>query len=272
MAKETYYFQHDFAPTQDPKIQAMVSEHKAPGYGLFWYLIELLHSDDKHQLPLKQYTYMAIAGQMCVPVEQVKEFIDQCINIYELFNSDGELFWSERVLRNIDRRLEISDKRSMAGKASALKRSEGATSVQQVSTSVQQNPTKERKEKKIKEKEIVNNTTASPMINIPFDIFWNLYDKKVDKEKSILKWNKLTNEERKLVIHHIPKYKISQPDKQFRKDPQAYLNSKSFNNEIINHNGKANGTYNNKAFNSKQEGISLAFDRFSSDFAELVEQ
>ena len=273
MGKETYYFQHDFTPTQDPKIQALLSEHKAPGYGLFWYLIELLHSDDKHRLPLKQYIYMAIAGQMRMPIEQVKEFIDQCINYYELFKSDGEFFWSERVLRNIDRRLEISNKRSVAGKISAQSRISNSTSVQQVSTGVQQNSTKERKEKKRKEKEIINNTMVMPVINILFNIFWDLYDKKIGKVENIKsQWIKLTEEERTLAIEHIPKYKISQPDKQYRKDPATYLNNKSFNDEIIIRNEQANGNINGKQYTGKQAGFSLAADRFHRDITELVEQ
>ncbi len=44
-----------------------------------------------------------------------------------------------------------------------------------------------------------------------------------------------------LIIEHIPKYKIEQPDKQFRKHFETYLNNKSYNDEIIQNNGKNNG-------------------------------
>jgi hypothetical protein len=71
-------------------------------------------------------------------------------------------------------------------------------------------------------------------INIKFDVFWNLYDKKRgDKIKIEKKWNKLKNDERTAIIEYIPKYKESQPDKQFRKDPDTFLNNKSWNDEII---------------------------------------
>ena len=67
-----------------------------------------------------------------------------------------------------------------------------------------------------------------------FDFFWNLYDKKVgDKDKLIKKWGALKPEERNKALDHIPKYKKSQPDKKYRKDPQTYLNNKSWNDEII---------------------------------------
>ena len=71
-------------------------------------------------------------------------------------------------------------------------------------------------------------------INISFDHFWNLYDKKKgSKEKAEKLWTKLTNEEREQAIAHIPLYKKEQPDKQFRKHPEGYLSNKIFTNEII---------------------------------------
>ena len=159
----------------------------------------------------------------------------------------------------------------MAGKASAQKRASNSTNVQQVLTSVQQNSTKERKGKKIKEKEIVNNTTASPVLNISFNDFWILYDKKIGSAEKLKKvWLSLTNEERQLAMDHIPKYKLSQPDKQYRKDPATYLNNKSFNDEIITRNEQTNGSINIKQYGNKQAGITLAADRLSRDFADLV--
>ena len=41
--KETFYFQHDYEPTSDPKMQALVGEYGAAGYGVSWSIIEMLH-------------------------------------------------------------------------------------------------------------------------------------------------------------------------------------------------------------------------------------
>lgn len=71
-------------------------------------------------------------------------------------------------------------------------------------------------------------------INIPFSVFWDLYDKKVGyNEKLKKKWESLKDEEREKAIQHIPKYKLATPDKQYRKNPETYLNNKSFNDEIV---------------------------------------
>lgn len=147
--KDTYYFSHDYNPTSDPKIQALIGEHGAVGYGLYWRIVEMLHEDELHKLQCKKYIYLALAKQMLTSVEQVESIIKNCIDTYELFKTDGDFFWSERVMRNINKRTELSNKRSKAGKMSAEMR-KNSTSVEQVSTSVQQNPTKERKGKENK--------------------------------------------------------------------------------------------------------------------------
>ena len=153
--KRSYYFPHDFAPTDDLKIVAMLGEFGASGYGLYWRFIEKLHSEESHTLPHKKYLFSAIAQQMSTSVEEVQKFVDYCISICELFESDGESFWSNRVFVNIEKMESISESRSEAGKKSAEIRAElkKATSVEQMLTSVEQNSTKEKKIKEIKKEE-----------------------------------------------------------------------------------------------------------------------
>lgn len=151
--KKTYYFQHDFEAISDPKIQFIISRFQATGYGLWWRIVEMLHQDENNRLPLKDYLFIAIGGQMTTNEKFVKEFIDSCINDVQLLQSDGEYFWSERVIKNVGRMNEVKEKRSQAGKKSAEKRIDNQqviTSVEQVLTSVEQNPTKENKRKEKK--------------------------------------------------------------------------------------------------------------------------
>jgi hypothetical protein len=134
MSKDTFYFQHDFEPTSDPKMQALIGEYGSSGYGVFWRLIEMLHSNSDHKLPKKQYLFLAIAKQMQASVEQIQAIIDYCITPCELLISDGEFFWSNRVNSNFERRAQLSEIRSIAGKAGAnakqklAKRSKGKES------------------------------------------------------------------------------------------------------------------------------------------------
>lgn len=84
----------------------------------------------------------------------------------------------------------------------------------------------------------VNDTVIKESMSdkIGFEKFWELYDKKSSKIKSQKLWDKLTKEEKVIVMEHVPRYVKSTPQKQFRKDPSTYLNNKSFNDEIIERN------------------------------------
>ena len=121
MAKAgTDWFPHDYAPTSDPKIQALIGEHGATGYGLYWRITEMLHTEPEHLLPLKKYMFLAIAKQMLASAEQVEAILKFAIDVCELFKTDGTNFWSERVNRNFDDRSKISQERSIAGKKGAI--------------------------------------------------------------------------------------------------------------------------------------------------------
>lgn len=161
MAKDTYYFQHDYEPTSDPKIQALLKQYDWTGYGLFWRIIEMLHSDPLHKLPKKNFIFISLSSGSTT-VEQVLNFVESCISDFELFVSDGNYFWSDRVFSNIDKRDEISKKASKGGKASAEKRKK-ATAVERPlnvgSTTLEPNSTKKRKEK-----EIINNTNPAELV------------------------------------------------------------------------------------------------------------
>lgn len=157
MAKDTYYFQHDYEPTSDPKMQALLNKYDWHGYGLFWRIIEMLHSDESHKLARKKFIYLSLCNKS-TSVQQVLQFVDDCINDFELFSADIDFFWSERVIRNVEKWKKNSENKSFAGKESARLRAEKKlTPVQQTSTGVQQNPTNEIKGKEIKEEESILN-------------------------------------------------------------------------------------------------------------------
>jgi hypothetical protein len=159
------YFSHDYNATLDPKIIALLGDYGAVGYGIYWRIVEMLHAEESHTLPLKDYIYKAIAKQMSTSVEQISTIINDCIDVYELFIKDDDFFYCQRVFDNIQKMEEIKEKRSKAGKISAERR-KNATNVEQSSTCVQQNPTcvqqnltqsNKIKENKIKENKIKEN-------------------------------------------------------------------------------------------------------------------
>jgi len=181
--KDTYYFPHDFNPISDPKIQALIGEYGAIGYGVFWRLIEIMHESELHKIEHKKYVFIGIAKQMLTSVEQIESIVNDCINTYELFKSDEIFFWSIRVLRNIEKREEISKKRSKAGKLSAETR-KNSTSVEQMLTSVEQIPTKESKGKEIKGNNIKEENNKEEIKPITFKFEKYLDDFKKERIQS----------------------------------------------------------------------------------------
>lgn len=152
MVKESFYFAHDYEPTADPKLQALIGEYGATGYGIFWRIVEMLHADQSHSLPMKPFIFIAIARQMLTSVEQIESIVKYCITTCELFIEKDGFIYSERVNRNIEKRMEISNKRSIAGHIGAEMRKQTQAIAKQ--TQAKSSKGKERKVKEKKENEI----------------------------------------------------------------------------------------------------------------------
>ena len=68
-----------------------------------------------------------------------------------------------------------------------------------------------------------------------FEIFWDLYDKKVDSKKCKEKFLRLKDAEIEKIFLTLPDYIKSTPDVKFRKNPSTYLNNQCWNDEVVIH-------------------------------------
>jgi len=74
---------------------------------------------------------------------------------------------------------------------------------------------------------------------ISFNKFWDLYDKKVgNKTKIEKKWNNIKLEVQEDIMIYVELYKMSRPNKQYRKNPLTFLNNKAWEDELIQANPK----------------------------------
>ena len=193
MAKtQSYWFSHDTDAWSDINIELMMSVYGAEGYGFYWVIVETLSMEESYKLPLKNKGYLAVLSRrMQTNPEKLSEFIDDCINSFNLFISDDSFFWSESLIK----RLGIRDK-------------------------VRSNATK---------------NVMKRWGNLErFDEFWDLYDKKTAKPKCESIWQKMSKDKKEQAIAYIEKYKQSQTDKRYRKNPDTYLRNESWNDELIN--------------------------------------
>tara|TARA_R110001632_G_scaffold75782_2_gene172215 strand:- start:174 stop:839 length:666 start_codon:yes stop_codon:yes gene_type:complete len=67
----------------------------------------------------------------------------------------------------------------------------------------------------------------------PFESFWDLYDKKNGRPNSEKKYNKLSEATRQQIFNHVPRYKLEQPNKKYRKHPETYLNAEAWTDEVM---------------------------------------
>lgn len=132
------YFSHDYGTRHKKKLAALIKEKKMRGYGLFWVIVEMLHEDSTKWMDLDDLTYIAIEGESGEPSNYVREFVDLCINRYKVFHMEDGKFTTERVLRNIDKRLEISENRAEAGRKSGEARRQKSRENEQVLNKMEQ--------------------------------------------------------------------------------------------------------------------------------------
>lgn len=248
------YFSHDYYATLDPKIIALLGDYGAVGYGIYWRIVEMLHAEESHTLPLKDYIYKALAQQMVTSVEQISTIINDCINVYELFIEEDNNFYSKRVLENIEKMEETKEKRSKAGKISAERRKnatnaeQSLTCVQQNLTCVQQNLTQSNKikENKIKEnkiKEIKDNNNKEEINKedeVPIDekqfnyLEYHTYYDLVEHAKKEESWFnsllRLLKLEKETILSELENFPIVQEAK-----GNKVTNLKDFKNHFFNY-------------------------------------
>lgn len=164
--KEAYYFSHDSNARHDPKMTAMRGTYGAEGYGWFWMLIEMMMESSDYKLDMhSKYTFNAFAMQLQTDAKKMEQFVRDCIQEYELFESDESFFWSESLLRRMEKRKKISESRSKAASkrwnnANASKSDANALQNDEDDDFAMQDDAKESKGKKSKGNEIESSTTT----------------------------------------------------------------------------------------------------------------
>jgi len=119
--KETFYFSHDTNAFGDPKIRLLVYEFGLWSYGAFWLIIELLAQQRGFKLLRKDLEKVLVAsvntpnGVDDVSEDAYGKMIAKCI-CHGLLCCDDKYVWSDSFNERMQRRKDISVKRSIAGK------------------------------------------------------------------------------------------------------------------------------------------------------------
>jgi len=161
--KETFYFAHDYNAHDDNKLKKIIRKHGAEGFGIYWYLIELLYQETGAWYLPKDYEDYAL--DLRTESERIRSVVED----FGLFESDGTNFWNNRVDEQIKARIEKSKK---ASKSAKLRWKKGAKAKDKVDEGMRTHSEgtsvgnakkgKEKKGKKKKEEDITSSATAEP--------------------------------------------------------------------------------------------------------------
>ncbi len=66
-----------------------------------------------------------------------------------------------------------------------------------------------------------------------FNMFWAMYDKRVDEKNCRTSFMRLTLEDMGKAINGVKSYVDSTPDKKYRKNPRTWINQKGWESEIV---------------------------------------
>ena len=263
MAKDTFYFSHDYNARSDDKIKRLLSKHGNEGYGIFWSIIEDLYNNTN----VLRLDYETISFDLRCDTLKVKSII----NDFDLFVIEGGIFGSS----SIQERLEARNAKSEKARESVLKRWERLKNDTNVLPTNNDSNTEIKKRNTIKESIVKENKVKESKIHkeehcdyeildqFPFDEFWETYNKKNDREACEKKFKKLSENEKELIWGHVPKYVSSTPDKQYRKNPATYLNNKCWNDEITLKNG-SNGQQTTSSESLFDRANQRAAERFAN--------
>ena len=155
MAKDTFYFPHDFNSRNDPKIIALTMlgwEY----VGLYWSIIEMLH---------EQGGWLNIDPKpIAFALRADSERIAKLINFDGIFTIKGDSFTSQRVLTNLEFRKEKSDKARKSAELSWLHRDRKEANAMRTHSEGNAIKGKERKGKVIKEKSVFTPPTLEEVV------------------------------------------------------------------------------------------------------------
>lgn len=230
--KDAYYFSHDANARHDPKILSMRSVYGSEGYGWYWIIIEMLREQENFKIEITKYVWNALAMQTQSNADAMHQFVDDCINEFNLFASDGAHFWSDSLKRRMEMRTEKSEKARKAAEArwgkarnnsdSAKKEDEqNERNADAMQTQCDSNALKERKVKEKKDDMYANE----------FAQFWSIYPRKLDKKRASTKFKSVRKQySLEAILEGTKKYaeQVKNTEKQFIKHPTTFLNNESF--------------------------------------------
>lgn len=167
MAKETFYFSHDYHSRKDPKCVALIQDFGASGYGIYWCLVEIMYEQGGK---IKKFPalYSALSKEFGIPIDEFMKQIEAMLHDFCLLQQDETHLWSDAVLNRLELREEKRIVKSNSGRLGGIKsgesrryKKESQETTKQIEAPLEANEANEPKESKEKESKEKNTTTLN---------------------------------------------------------------------------------------------------------------
>jgi hypothetical protein len=116
MQKPSFYFTHDANARNDIKIIKLRRQLGMEGYGIYWSFIEILRETTGYKLPVSAIDDIAF------DINVSKEKAEAVVMNYSLFTIEQEMFYSDRLIRNMEIYENATKRLSEGGKRGMQKR------------------------------------------------------------------------------------------------------------------------------------------------------
>jgi hypothetical protein len=216
------WYKHDTNANMDEKLQEVLLDYGLEGYGLYWYCLELVAQRveaDRLTFELAHDARIIARNTGSTP-QRVEEIMKKFISL-ELFEaSEGVITCMKLAKRADDYTTKL-----VKSKLSQAVDSKG----------VLESP---RKSEKVPlDKNRIDKNRIDKNNKKLFDIFYDAYPKKIKRPKAEKAFKKITPEELDLILENIKKqFELgawNPNEKQFIPSPEAYINGRRWEDEII---------------------------------------
>lgn len=106
MAKDSFWFKHDYNARNDEKILELLSEHGAESYGIYWMIVETMAENDNGGV--KASLMGGLSHGFRVAKGRLIEIIECCLRV-ELFYEKEGFYYSNRMLKHKEERKFLSE-------------------------------------------------------------------------------------------------------------------------------------------------------------------
>ena len=231
------YFPHVVKEVKVVKIL----EHRfgAEGYAGYYKLLELIGDTELHRPKFKndqdKYYTLYRTG---LDEDKFTDMIELLIGIGKV---DRELWETKKVIWIED--FVNSLKPVYFNRKKPLPTKDGLISTSNNSLSTSRNSQERKvKEREVKESEVKETNSlvqnSNELLN-EFDEFWNLYNKKINRDNCEKIWDGLNQPEKEEIFNTLPAYIYTTPDVQYRKNPLTYLKNRGWEDALIERKSKA---------------------------------